>query len=81
MPNGNEGSPLPEHLINQLRRLRRQHYSIRRIAKLAGVSKTTVEKYTSGIAAVLQAQQAAQRPEPGWNDEHPHDFSKGVREK
>ncbi len=51
MPNGNEGMRLAGSLVAQIRKLRRQGLPIRRIAKLAGVSKTTVEKYTAEIAA------------------------------
>ena len=42
------GRPLPEHLIRQIRRLRKSGRSIRSIAKLVGVSATTVQKHLRG---------------------------------
>lgn len=45
------GKPLPVHLIKQIRRLKRQGQSVRRIAYLAGVSVWTVHKYTTTFPA------------------------------
>lgn len=74
MPNGNEGKPLASYLIQQMRRLRLDGMSVRRIAELAGVSAMTVQKYTNGLV------HKADTPIPGAADEVEHDYSKGVRE-
>ncbi len=39
------GKPLPDHLIASIRRLRRQGFSIREIARVVGVCTRTVQKY------------------------------------
>ena len=39
------GRPLPDFLVRQIRRLRRAGRSIRDIARLVGVSPTTVQKH------------------------------------
>lgn len=50
------GRPLPEHLIRQIRRMRRSNTSIRDIAKMTGVSSKTVMKYLSDDAPDRQAE-------------------------
>lgn len=81
MPNGNEGTPLPDHLIARIRRLRLERMPIRRIAALAGVSKTTVEKYSEDIAAQHRAavEVDLERDWSGYAEEAEPDFSE-VRE-
>lgn len=59
MPNGNEGSPLRSHTIVQIRKLRQEGMSVRRVAALAGVSKSTVMKYTTHISEARQAKSEA----------------------
>lgn len=39
------GKEIPDYVVNQIRRLRRQGYSIREITRLVGCAKATVEKY------------------------------------
>jgi len=51
MANGNEGRPLPYHLRLQIRRLRLNRIPVREIAQLAGVSHTTVMRYTKDLSA------------------------------
>ena len=40
-----QGKELPEHMIKTIRRLTREGYSVRNIAKLTGVSTFSVQKY------------------------------------
>lgn len=44
----NRGNPLPEHMVDQIRQMRRRGVSIRDIAEASGVAKSTVEKYCGG---------------------------------
>jgi len=45
------GNPLPEHLVNQIRRLRVQDgMSIRDIVLVTGVAKSTVERYAPKVS-------------------------------
>ena len=41
------GTPLPPHIVRQIRRLKRSGFSIRQIARASGVSIWTVHKYTT----------------------------------
>lgn len=43
------GNRLPLFLVDQIRRLRRDGMSIRTIAAISGVAKSTVEIYCSGL--------------------------------
>lgn len=79
MANGNEGRLLAAHLVKQIRKLRLERFSIQHIADLTGTCKATVEKYTHDIAE--QFRRERDRPEPGAYDDHPHDYSNGVRER
>jgi len=42
------GNPLPDHVVSQLRQMRRRGASLRSIADASGVAKSTVEKYCGG---------------------------------
>ncbi|MFH1923804.1 MAG: helix-turn-helix domain-containing protein [Planctomycetota bacterium] len=48
IPDEHRGNPLPQHIIDQFRRLRRDGMSVRAIANASGVAKSTVEKYCGG---------------------------------
>lgn len=54
------GNPLPEEIVRQIRRLRREGLSIRAIQRASGASKTAVEKYCKGLP--LPAQRKATAP-------------------
>lgn len=78
MPNGNEGKPLCQRLITQMRRMRRDRVPIRTIAALLSVSPTTVDKYTSGLFSADSVDR-----ELDWQEfDRPVevDYSEGVRE-
>jgi len=56
------GKRLPAHLVNQIRRLRREGLSIRAIEQLTGCARSTVEIYTAGLPVPGSPQRAAPAP-------------------